>query len=308
MDAASDSDFIPDHEGIDDDCYQENDAQLDELDEELEGLEKDAKRKIPKRVPRHRMTYSETDRKAVLLFCEEECKGNQSEAARQISTVVQGMHNLKRQYISRWRKKKCFNRRGRKVNFHFEEAILDALMDRTLAPDKDGNMQKHLVSANVMHSRDLIKKAAQKVQTLPEFCDLPAISKLRFSDGWITRFLNRNRLGRRRITGATKAFPPPSECQAFFKDLQRELVGVSLENIINADETGVNYGCNPRYQFVLKSPPRDLAPDLNKKARFTALLWGSAAGTLHPAFVIIKCATKSKVDLTTTEPNPSKAA
>ncbi|KAL3902974.1 MAG: hypothetical protein SGPRY_011855 [Prymnesium sp.] len=57
--------------------------------------------------------------------------------------------------------------------------------------------------------------------------------------------------------------------------------------VINADETGIFYGEKPKYQYV-PDGTRGSAPESDEKARFTAMLWGSANGVMSPPFIIFK--------------------
>jgi hypothetical protein len=43
-------------------------------------------------------------------------------------------------------------------------------------------------------------------------------------------------------------------------------------------------------QYVPEGVRRCSAPECNTMARFTALMWGAADGTMGPPFIIIKCA------------------
>ena len=62
----------------------------------------------------------------------------------------------------------------------------------------------------------------------------------------------------------------------------------TLDEIISADETGVFFGAPPKNQYVPESAARATEPESNEKARFTALLWGTASGQMGPSYNIIK--------------------
>ena len=51
--------------------------------------------------------------------------------------------------------------------------------------------------------------------------------------------------------------------------------GFHDSDIINADETGINYGVAPRYQYVERGTKRGAVPASDTKARFTAMITGS---------------------------------
>ena len=72
-----------------------------------------------------------------------------------------------------------------------------------------------------------------------------------------------------------------------------------MDETVSADETGVFFGLWrwPKVPvYVPGSAERATAPASNEKARFTALLWGTADGEMGPSFNIIKMNVKG-VDL-----------
>ena len=80
--------------------------------------------------------------------------------------------------------------------------------------------------------------------------------------------------------------------------IQLVITGYTLDQRVNADETGVFFGAAPKNQFVPASAARAMAPESNEKARFTSLLWGKATGEMGPSFNIIKMDVKG-TDLST---------
>ena len=64
------------------------------------------------------------------------------------------------------------------------------------------------------------------------------------------------------------------------------------DETISADETGIFFGAPPKNQIVPLDAERATAPESNDKARFTAMLFGSAAGKMGPLWAIIKCSAK----------------
>ena len=143
--------------------------------------------------------------------------------------------------------------------------------------------------ANVTHSYAVIQAAARMVQ--PAFKDNPKVANLTFSLGWVQGLLDRARLRRRRVSTQIKKLPPVDVVQKRMKEIQQHISGGGFrrEDIISADETGHNYAAGPNYQYVPSDADRATAPAADDKLRITVLAWGTAAGEMGPAFVIIKC-------------------
>lgn len=137
------------------------------------------------------------------------------------------------------------------------------------------------------------------VQKQVPFAKDPKISKLQFSNRWVSTWLRNCVLKRRRVTTSEKILPSPSEVEAQLKEIQHKLVDFDLEETISADETGCNYGAQPKNQYVPKGAERATAPDSDEKARITAMLWGKAQGGMGPPFLIVKCSSK-QADLSNT--------
>ena len=55
---------------------------------------------------------------------------------------------------------------------------------------------------------------------------------------------------------------------------------------------GIFFGAPPKNQYIPKSADRATAPESDDKARFTSLLWGTAAGWMGPSFNIVKMSVK----------------
>ena len=100
--------------------------------------------------------------------------------------------------------------------------------------------------------------------------------------------MNRAALRRRRVTASEKVLPPAVEVRARMAEIQKTLTDFDLEERISADETGIFFGAPPKNQYIPLSATRATAPESNDKARFTALLWGVAAGWMGPSFNTIK--------------------
>ena len=68
-----------------------------------------------------------------------------------------------------------------------------------------------------------------------------------------------------------------------------ESKSLSANDVINADETGINRGLNPTHAYIPDGAERAAAPASDEKARFTSMEAGTAAGNMLPQFEIIEC-------------------
>ena len=192
--AASESD-------IDDSDYHE------EEDEEREEEDAfcDANRADNRCGLLHKRTRYTLEEKSRILDTAEKLK-NDREACRQVSRIP-GYEHVSPKTLRDWRRARqakeqgVGKRMGRPVNELFQQAVMNHLIYTELTRvHRDhngtavaGKAQMHLV-ANVAFSRDLIILAAEATRKEPPFCNDPGLRKLKFSDGWASRFLARNEL------------------------------------------------------------------------------------------------------------------
>lgn len=215
---------------------------------------------------------------------------NLSAAVREVQAAASGFKELTRQTVARWARSpptpKTF---GRKVEVDFEKDVLGNLMFLVLQTVNDDE-QKLVVVANSAYTYETIRSAALQAQMAPKWQVHPTVSKLKFTDPWVQAFLQRNTLRRRRVTTTDKAVPPPAEVAARMQAIQKTIEDGGFEpcDVINADETGIFFGAKPKNQYVPKDAERASAPDSNDKARFTAVMWGTADGNMGPPFIIVK--------------------
>jgi hypothetical protein len=150
--------------------------------------------------------------------------------------------------------------------------------------------QQLVVVANTAYSYACIQDAGRTAQLSAAWKDDPLVSKLKFTNPWVVNFLRRNTLRRRRVTTLDKVKPAVSDVRAHMKAIQDAITNGGYEpcDVINADETGICFGAKPKNQYVPSDAERASAPDSNDKARFTALMWGAADGSMGPPFIIIK--------------------
>jgi hypothetical protein len=195
-------------------------------------------------------------------------------------------------------------RRGRPVNHAFEEAVLSNLLYKELV--KVGEVEQVQVIANATYSYDVVREAALLTRMEAPWAGDPKIQKLKFSNKWVRRFLQRKGLHRRRVTAVEKSRPTVDEVKDCMGAIQNTIKAGNFTNelIISADETAVFFGAQPLNQYIPMTKKargegknealdgnggRGAAPGGGDKLRYTALMFGGADGTMHPPFIIMKC-------------------
>lgn len=212
-----------------------------------------------------------------------------------------GFERICPQTIRRWRVQLCGpkNKPGRKRASigSFDSAVLDRLIYASVE-DAD-TPQRVAVEANVAYSYENIRMAAMNAQKHEEFQSNAAIQSLKFSNKWIQKWLKHVSFSRRRVTTSDKVLPPPEKIQQDMREIQEKLDDFDLEEVISADETGINYGQMPLNHYVAEGAERGSVPASDEKARITAMRWGKAKGGMAPPFIIVKCTAKGS-DLSNT--------
>lgn len=291
----------PDRDGGPEDADSDSESGDDSDDNDEDGArpahvrEPVSKTAHPLEAKRRKYT---TEEKARILAIYERNKNNLSATVRDVQKEASGFKDLTRQTVARWVQAPLEpKKKGRKVEEDFEKDVLGNLMFFALR-DVDADTQKLIVVANAAYSYDSIRNAALLAQRSANWQTHSVVSTLKFSQGWVHAFLQRNKLHRRRVTTADKNVPPAAEVVARMQSIQKTITDNGYEpgDVINADETGIFFGATPKNQYVPKDAERASAPDSNDKARFTAVMWGSADGTMGPPFVIIKNAVTGFID------------
>lgn len=202
--------------------------------------------------------------------------------------------------LKRMMKNHVQQKRGRKVNKAFDEAVLSQLMYTVI--ENINSTEKVRVIANVAHSYKIIRKAAVIAQQMIQFKNDTQVQKLRFSKGWVSDLLKRNVLRRRRTTHITKNAPTPEQIQVHMEAIQDVIVEEEYceDQVASADETGIFYGAPPKNQYIPSDADRACAPESDEKARFTSLEMGFSNGKMAPSFHVIKCVAKNADDLSAT--------
>lgn len=104
------------------------------------------------------------------------------------------------------------------------------------------------------------------------------------------KFLKRHKVSRRRITTDRKCICSPEEIREKLKKNQDVITtgGYSLSQILNLDETALNFGIGPTYVYIPQDAQRGLSEGSNVKARVTVVPTVDAEGTFLPLMFILK--------------------
>ena len=245
-----------------------------------------------------RVVYTPKQKAAVLNLLE--ATDDEVKISRKVLRLQQvpGYEKVTGTMIRKWQTAGPTQKRGAKVNVAFEMQVVGQLIYAEME-DVD-SVQQALIKANVAHSYGVIQQAALIVQKMPAFVEDPKVAKLKFTKPWVIKFLQRAALRRRRVCTQEKLLPPPADVRRRMSEIQQVITGgdYTADEVLNADETGVFFGAPPKNQYVPASADRATAPESDDKARFTALLWGTASGKMGPAYIVIKMGVKG-TDLST---------
>jgi len=201
---------------------------------------------------------------------------------------------------------------GRPVVEAFEQEVADELIIKVVrdgfvkvGKGKDKAITKCEVVdyvANAVFSFEMVRFAAVTVAGRQMWAANTRVARLKFSNHWVQGWLRRQELRRRRITAVDKKRPTPEEVNKTMLEIQKVIVeeGFTLDEIINADETGVFYAQQPQNKYVNVADNRAAAPDADDKERHTAMLAATAKGALLPSFNIAKCFASRPQDLSKT--------
>jgi hypothetical protein len=153
---------------------------------------------------------------------------------------ISGFEKVTESMLACWGRPKVPKKRGRIVRGTFEQQVLDSVL---MVVTKDDKVE---VVANAMLTYAIIQQAAREVQQLPDYATDRLVQGLKFTDKWVTAFLERHGLRRRRITHASTLPPPADEVRAALKRITDVVTDFPPEDIFNADETRLTTG-TPEY-------------------------------------------------------------
>jgi hypothetical protein len=147
------------------------------------------------------------------------------------------------------------------------------------------------VVVNVTFSYAIIFRAATMAKESNEWKDDVAIQKLEFSAHWISDFLERAQMRRRKITRDDKEIPGEMEVREQMKIGQDLYLSEGHEywTAFNMDETAFTYAIGPTHMFCPIDQERAMNMGIpNTKLRISAVITVSAEGKFAPLMMIIK--------------------
>ena len=170
---------------------------------------------------------------------------------------VPGYEKVTGQMLAGWATPTVGKKRGRSRRDCFERDVLDQMIYTTLEAVDDPD--RVAVLANVAHSYEVIKFAAQKVQKMPEYLQDEKVQTLQFSRCWIHDFLAHASLRKRKVTTADKPLPSVEDVQTCMAGIHASRKNYLPGEAVSADETAVLYGLPPSHQYVPEGTRRGSA-------------------------------------------------
>jgi hypothetical protein len=204
---------------------------------------------------------------------------------------VPGYEKVTGQMLAGWATPTVGKKRGRSRRDCFERDVLDQMIYTTLEEVDDPD--RVAVLANVAHSYEVIKFAAQKVQKMPEYLQDEKVQALQFSRCWIHDFLAHASLRKRKVTTADKPLPSVEDVQTCMAGIHASRKNYLPGEAVSADETAVLYGLPPSHQYVPEGARRGSAAHGDEKSRYTSMQMGDDDGEMAASFNIIKCSPKT---------------
>lgn len=178
-------------------------------------------------------------------------------------------------------------RPGKPVDSIFEARVKDELIVEFFDP---GNALAGVTVVSSAFSRLAVRTAAEMVQRLPEYSGNAAVQGLMLGDQWVSNWMGRNALSRRRITSDMKGSVDMPAAAAAMQQLASRVQAGSFapEHIISADEMGDYFQLPSSHVIIPTAERRAKAPHVSKTARQTAMLAVRGNGELLPAFLILR--------------------
>jgi hypothetical protein len=126
----------------------------------------------------------------------------------------------------------------------FERAVLSKVLYQTIST----MTQEKDITGNILHSMFMLRHAAEETAKEEHYRDCEIVKKLKFSGCWCRGLLRRNKLNKRAITcKPTSDMPSCSEIRQVQRRIQKTLEGHVPEDVISADETGINWKATEKH-------------------------------------------------------------
>jgi hypothetical protein len=232
-----------------------------------------------KRYAKKKRQFFSSEEKRIFAEVVAECKGNISKARDVLLLFYPSIHRATLRNLKETRQ------RGRPVNRAFELAVLSKVLYQTI----NTMTQQKDITGNILHSMYMLQHAAEATAKENPFQDCAIVQKLKFSSCWCQGLLRRNKMTKRAITCKTTSdMPLPQEIRQVQRKIHKTLEGHEPDDIISADETGVNWKASEK---VLWCPAGSDRPpgEGDDKVRITAHLAGNGPGNMLPRHIILKC-------------------
>ena len=204
---------------------------------------------------------------------------------------TQGFGRLTVFQLLKWiklRDKPVKKKRGIRIDTKFEADVWGKLVIATLR-NLDGEGLKATVETSIVYSYAIVIDAAKEVQ-LETPTENRQVQKLKFSPHWVFRFLQRQRVRRRKITSVQKEIPDEKDVQSAMA-IGQALINeksFSAAQIWNMDETGYTWAIGPEYAYVGTDARRAEGEQSDDKMRITLAIAGNSIGIFMPLFIILK--------------------
>ena len=259
---------------------------------------KSRKKRLEEGLVEKRRTYDKYER-SIIKKKSSECGMSTMQFVKSVRKTS-GYDSFSKSTLKRMLKENVSRKRGRKVNLAYDEAVMDNLVFSVL--EKIDGVETAVIQANIIHSHDIIRKAATVARKIEPFLSDEKVQKLKFTRTWIKGFLKRNTLRRRRTTTCAKAVPSQEQVRERMGAIQKTIVdgGYAPDQVHSSDETGMIWGAGPKHQYIPDTADRASTPPGDEKSRFTSLETGDGSGFMVPSFHVIKCSSKTPKDLSRT--------
>ena len=216
-----------------------------------------------------------------------------------VGTVLK-WYEIYTNYQKRYKWKKKWQGYYRTVDWEFEERVWSKLIVANLEARTESGIDLYSLAVNITTSYDIIKLAATETKEEDEFKDRDILKHLKFTSGWVTRFLNRARFTRKKVNSKPdKKFPSTASINEHMAREQEKLIDASnldLRQVWNYDETGwyteikLDFLYSPAGIKRTKAPPGGGS----NRDRITLIPLINGAGELGPLMAIVKDSSSNK--------------
>ena len=136
----------------------------------------------------------------------------------------------------------------------------------------------------------MVQNSAKLTQEEEKWLTDAKVQALKFSRKWVFLFFQRQKVKRRRITRDLKDIPSETTVRLIMGAAQQKICngGYLPHQIINLDETAINWGLGPTYVYCAGSADRGEQEITDVKSRVTSIIMVAANGDFLTVFYIFK--------------------